>query len=230
MGQCMGKTFVINDKVSGQGPEILMIADKLQISRSDIDLIYNQFCYIDSDGSGIVDVSEFVVFHNISSEIFGELVFSLFDRDKSGKLDFQEYLTALWNYCTMERDALSRFAFEIFDVDNSRILTIEDIREIIEIIWGYKHNDRVEKVLKRFHENGTDEVNVVDFVDMTKHVPALLFPVFEVQEKLRGKGFMKIMWSRLTEHRKRCFGQLSVFDILECDNEYVDSSMEYILR
>ena len=97
MGLCWSsKVFVINDNISGQGAEAVRIAGKLNISRREMDLLYNQFTGLDADSSGFIDVSEFIVHHNISSEIFGELVFALFDRDKSGRLDFIEYMIALW--------------------------------------------------------------------------------------------------------------------------------------
>ena len=65
---------------------------------------------------------------------------------------------------------------------------------------------------------------------MAKHFPILLFPVFEVQDKLRGSGSVRRMWATMTEQRNFRYGNQSVFDILQYDVKYVDSSMDYVLN
>ena len=146
--------------------------------------IYAQFRYLDSDNSGVIDVNEFIVTNCITSEIFGELVFSLFDANKSGKLDFEEYLIAIWNYCSLSKDGLAKFAFDIFDVDNSGSLTIEEIKDVISIIWGNENNDRVAKVLKSLNgikqSSLNEQLTSEQFIETSKRFPNLLFPVFEV--------------------------------------------------
>jgi Ca2+-binding EF-hand superfamily protein len=228
MGLLWSKSFTINTVVPGQGKEVYDTATKLKISQSDINALFRQFCNIDFDHSGIVDVSEFIVYHHITSEIIGELIFSLFDRDKSGKIDFQEYMVALWNYCTLNKDSLARFAFEIFDVDNSGVLTKEDIQEVIDIIWGYQKNERLNNVTKLFSDNKTGEIKADEFVEMSKHFPMLLLPIFEVQNKLQGSGLVRFMWSKLTKQRQNNFGNQTVFEILGIDKKLVDRSMDFL--
>ena len=101
---------------------------------------------------------------------------------------------------------------------------------MIDIIWGYKNNDRVAKALQRLDETKTGTIRKEEFVEMAKHFPILLFPVFEVQDKLRGSGSVRRMWATMTEQRNFRYGNQSVFDILQYDVKYVDSSMDYVLN
>ena len=52
--------------------------------------------------------------------------FSLFDEDKSGELDFREFVISLWNYCTFDKNDLVKFAFDLYDMDQSGIID-EDV-------------------------------------------------------------------------------------------------------
>ena len=230
MGSFFGKPFIVSS-IPGQGPEVLEVAKTLKLSTSHLNQIYAQFRELDSDNSGVVDVSEFIIHNHITSEIFGELVFSLFDANKSGKLDFEEYLTAVWNYCSLSKDGLAKFAFDIFDVNNSGTLSTEEINEIVAIIWGYE-NDRVGKVLKSLNnDKKSNELHAADFIDMSKHFPVLLFPVFEVQEKLCKKGLGRSTWTKLSEKRSREFGDKSVFEILGYETKHADNeTMDYLIR
>ena len=56
---------------------------------------------MDIDGDYKVEIEEFLIVNDIESMFFGELVFRLFDSDKSGSLDFEQYLVAMWNFCTL---------------------------------------------------------------------------------------------------------------------------------
>ena len=51
--------------------------------------------------------------------MFGEMVFRLLDKDRSNELDFTEYLIAIWNFCSLNKDSLAAFTFQIFDTDGS---------------------------------------------------------------------------------------------------------------
>ena len=233
MGLFSSKPFVPTSRIPGQGFQILEVTEKLKITTSHLNKIYKQFRELDSDNSGVIDVSEFIVVNEITSEIFGELVFSLFDANKSGKLDFEEYMIAVWNYCTLHKDGLAEFAFDIFDVNSSGSLSVEEINEVIAIIWGYQKNDRLTKVLLSLNTNKLTEISRLDFVEMSKHFPVLLFPIFEVQNKLRKRSLGDGVWTRLADKRRKDFGQQSVFEILGYETTHGhadDETMEYLIR
>lgn len=64
-------------------------------------------------------------------------MFSIFDTDKSGEIDFKEFVLALWNFCACSDTALRIFAFDLYDADSSGKIEIKEIefmlREGIQI-------------------------------------------------------------------------------------------------
>jgi hypothetical protein len=58
----------------------------------------------------------------------------------------------------------------------------------------------------------------------------LLFPAFEIQERLQVGLFGRTRWNRLTEERKKSFGTKTIFEILGQQVQYVDKAIESMIR
>jgi len=73
---------------------------------------------MDKDSSGSISVLEMLNFLDVDRTKFTKRVFSTFDADRSGKIDFREFVVTLWNYCTLGRSSLIHFAFALYDHDH----------------------------------------------------------------------------------------------------------------
>ncbi len=73
----------------------------LKLTRSEIRRLYDLFRKIDMDRSGSIDIVEMLTFLDIENTSFNHRVFSVFDMNKSGRVDFREFVLSLWNYCTL---------------------------------------------------------------------------------------------------------------------------------
>ena len=60
------------------------------------------------------------------------------DADASGELSFVEFVVALWNYCTFTKASLLRFAFELFDADDSGFIDLDEMKLLLRECYG-KH-------------------------------------------------------------------------------------------
>lgn len=78
----------------------------MQLTKRDIKRLYEVFYAMDIDGSGSIDVVELLTKIDVSRNKFSERVFSMFDEDKSGQINFREFVLSLWSYCTLTKDAL----------------------------------------------------------------------------------------------------------------------------
>ena len=58
------------------------------------------------DGGGTIDLTELLTIIELERTPFTERVFSIFDEDNSGKIDFGEFVLALWNFCTLTKTTL----------------------------------------------------------------------------------------------------------------------------
>ncbi|CAF4084374.1 unnamed protein product [Adineta steineri] len=87
---------------------------------------------------------------------YAKRVFVTFDKDNSGKIDFNEFLLAM---DLMEKGNLEeklRYAFELYDVDKNGILTRIETETIIRMVLslrGEANNDRLKDDIMK-HLNG----------------------------------------------------------------------------
>ncbi len=118
--------------------------EALQLNPSDIGRLLNIFRRVDCDHGGAVGLSELLVHINLDQSTFTESVFTLFDQDGSGELDFREFVCSLWNYCTLNRHTLDLFAFDLYDADKSGVLSVVEIGHMLSDIYGehYKKDFR----------------------------------------------------------------------------------------
>lgn len=81
--------------------------EALQLSRKEVGRLYNVFRKVDADNSGEIELLELLVHIDIERTKFTKRVFAIFDEDKSGEVDFREFVLSLWNYCTLGKASLS---------------------------------------------------------------------------------------------------------------------------
>lgn len=66
---------------------------------------------------------------------FSEYVFNVFDEDKSGTVDFKEFITALSITSRGEVDEKLRWAFKLYDIDNDGEITYDEMHAIVSAIY-----------------------------------------------------------------------------------------------
>ena len=80
--------------------------EALLLPQTAIQKLHYYFHQADMDHSGTIDLVEMLTVLDLERTRFTERVFSIFDEDKSGKIDFGEFVLSLWNYCTLSRTTL----------------------------------------------------------------------------------------------------------------------------
>lgn len=78
----------------------------LHLSTRDIRRLYAVFKCMDVYGSGSISLAELLAHINLPRTIFTEKIFSIFDDDHSGAIDFREFVLSIWNYCTLTKHNL----------------------------------------------------------------------------------------------------------------------------
>ena len=58
------------------------------------------------------------------------------DLDLSGVMDFEEFVVACWNYATLNEEGLRRFAFTLYDNDDSASLSTREIKDMFSEVCG----------------------------------------------------------------------------------------------
>ncbi|GMI17626.1 hypothetical protein TrLO_g4447 [Triparma laevis f. longispina] len=209
--------FVPNDTVPGQDECAMLDFKKLQIPVDDINRLFGCFLEIDTDGSGEISLDEFYAHFELKRSIFSDMAFSLMDEDKSGEIDFREFILTLWNFCSYDFKELCRFAFFLFDSDESGKLESEEVTDMVKSVYGehFADDERVKRVLDCLDANGDGEVSISEWIMFNKKYPLLLFPAYQMQGKLREKVIGKWWWDIMQQNRADNFKNANIYDILE---------------
>lgn len=226
---CVAGKFIVSNSIKGQGSNVLEIAKILKLSNIHIDGFYNHFKNLDLDNDNKVGIEEFMIVNDIQSKYFGELVFRVFDSDHSGSIDFEEYLVAMWNFCSLDKHSLITFTFNLFDVDNSGKLNKMEIQNIIDIIHGYKLTDRLNIAMKKL-QGLVDGLTLKEFIIFSREFPIVIYPIFETQEKLQRCLFGQTRWHRLAVDRKLNFKDKTIFEILNCQPKFAHDALDSLIR
>jgi Ca2+-binding EF-hand superfamily protein len=112
----------------------------LGMTKAEVYQLYKKFIKVDLDRGGTIDVVELLTVIDVERTPFTERVFAVFDEDNSGKIDFNEFVLSLWNYCTLSRVTLGMFAFDLYDRDSSGVLEPDDINKMCRDIYGKSAN------------------------------------------------------------------------------------------
>ena len=131
------------------------------------------------------------------------------DADDSGELSFVEFVVALWNYCTFTKASLLRFAFELFDSDDSGFLDLDEMKLLLRECYGkhkYKKTQAARHILAELDSmiekgNCVGGLNLKDFNEFCLHHPALLYPAFELQQALQQNVLGSQFWQECVKRK-----------------------------
>lgn len=137
------------------------------------------------------------------------------DIDHSGKLNFNEYVVSTWNYLSSDMDILAAFAFSLFDLDDSKTLEVNEVRNMVKEVYGGDMS-RVQNVLGKLNNERNDDGQIgrVEFCQFSRKYPLLLFPAFAMQQALRRNIFGEDYWEKMTDLRNSLFYGMTLFDII----------------
>lgn len=122
---CSSSAFEVA-KRSPQFKQDMIQYQAMQMSEAEVKKLYYAFRKVDIDGSGSIGLAELLAHIDLPFTPFTEKVFSIFDDDNSGEIDFKEFIMALWNYCTLTSVTLGRLLF-IHDPFQSLFLPVSTV-------------------------------------------------------------------------------------------------------
>jgi len=202
MGNCLGpkRQFVVNDNITGQGLAAKEIFDLLQFSKKELDELYGHFCKVDADGGGTIMNLE-LYFHILKDRsLFLDTVFSCFDDDRSGQLDFLEFVVSLWSLNTLSPQSIGGYAFLMCDADGSGDLSLHEITHMFEILYP---NGGAQQCIVDLKNDVAFEgtLNVVEFIGWTQNKLSVMAPLLRLQATLQESFGGSYFWRQLATRR-----------------------------
>jgi Ca2+-binding EF-hand superfamily protein len=204
MGGCGSSNFSMNPADPSSDLLAMSIFKELGLSNRQIRKLHNIFVDIDLNQSGYLRRDEFFAAFHLEDTRCNEEIFGSFDIENKGKLNFCEFVCAMWNLLTLEPSDLGYFVFTIFDRDNSGVLKFEEMKDLVETIHhkNYDKNIVIQRLVHKLLESSAD-VTMDHFVQWSQHHPSILAPLISLQDSLQGYIGGHRFWNDLYAKRRQ---------------------------
>lgn len=100
-------------------------------------------------------------------------MFNAVDTDKSGFIDYSEFVVSAMNERQLTTNDKLQAAFKMFDKDGSGIISADEIKEVLQ--FGNTNSlstSAVDAIIKQVDENGDGEISFEEFTTMMKTLTA----------------------------------------------------------
>ena len=95
MGSAAFRNYVRNDRIVGQGKEILAVSKLLNLKNIDLDRIFHEFAKYEDAETHLVDLKLLFQRIRVPYDLYAKIFFQVLDKTKSEHLDFMQFLVRL---------------------------------------------------------------------------------------------------------------------------------------
>merc|ERR1711988_1112528 len=115
----------------------------MHLKHDDVCDLFDMYGDIDVDGSGAVSCDEFLNYFSVDqTRAFAQRIFSMLAVDKTGEIDFMEFVICIWNLCTLTSDTVGKFLFELYDDDDSGEIEFNELAVMMSDMMGRRTDNR----------------------------------------------------------------------------------------
>ncbi len=153
---------------------------------------YGRFVEIPKENRllGRVDFSQFCSV--LKQEPVGEnlRLFSLFDPERTGTIDFREFLLTSMNFVEVPKEDRLRFIFTMFDEEKTGYISLKEVEQILKgnHIASLASVQRKAQTIMKQTGNETNSINLNEFIVVAKKFPNIMFPAVHPGVKKDGEA------------------------------------------
>lgn len=119
-------------------------------------------------------------------------------RQQKTAINFKQFVLSHWNFCTLPRDLLPTFIYDIYSkIDDPNFLK-NSVKEIFGSEWYL--NTHTAKLMSNIQDLG-EKITPRIFQEFCSNNPQYVHAAIEVQEVLRTKAMTALEWSSATSER-----------------------------
>lgn len=219
--------FVPNNAIQGQTYRIIDIFRQLKLFARDIDKLYYCFNNLRPDRNGFMSIQAMYKSYTIQPTPFLFGIFHLHDCGPTVNYyaNFENWLLTMWNFLTLDEDAIIDFIFDVFDLRGKQVLYRDEIHYIFKILWGEKnftHDKFIITNIDKMNFGANDEVTISNAIETINENPILMLPVYQAQDSLRQNIWSAGLWRRLARDRASNHKDTGIYEI--CDG-FLDNSL-----
>jgi len=149
------------------------IASQL-LSKTKKEELAKVFKAFDKNGDGKLSMEEVKQgyldhYGKIMSDEEVETMFNAVDADRSGFIDYTEFIVATVNSEEFNSNEFLQAAFKLFDKDGSGSISADEIKQVLGFGKGGSGDEAsINAILKQVDENGDGDISFDEFVHMMK--------------------------------------------------------------
>jgi Ca2+-binding EF-hand superfamily protein len=175
---------------------IKKISSEFLLTDRELTQFSKYFKAVDYDNSGQVDLEEFVQFYQLEDVThLAEKLFTIFDTDGTRDIDQGEFLCGMLSYLTMDYTVLADFAFNLANSNNDTML---DRDEVFSACCEMHGLEELEAKMVAQLDSIDFPLTQDEFKAMVHIVPELLYPAFNMQERLQRAIMGEEFWVEYT--------------------------------
>lgn len=209
-------TFKPNETLPGQSSSVIHMCTELGYSRRDVDKIFSFYRTIDVNNDGQLTVENVSQILQLPNKDFARLIMKLFDATETSKIDFEEFLVAVWNLLTLKEADWISFIFQLLDLNGTGNLFQDELDYIFEIILELSIDKRAEikAAIRRYGDFDGGAIAERAFCLLTIQFPYILSKFREVCRLLKVNVLGENKWRILKKSRAKMYGDLYIMDIV----------------
>jgi Ca2+-binding EF-hand superfamily protein len=102
----------------------------LGLSVEQLKALHQCFTSMDLESYGTLQLHDLLMRCDLERTAFTERVFRALDGGKGGEIEFKEFVVSLWNYATLDKNAICAFAYDLYDNDSSGSIDIAEVAQV----------------------------------------------------------------------------------------------------
>lgn len=193
-------------------PSVFELINKFQLSQTHINKLNAIFDNLDVDQAGLISIQELLEHIKTKRSPFIDEVFKRLGSTNSGnsdgnnsnknsssyirKVSVEDFIIVTVRYCMFSRNEILRFCFECFDTDDSGTINEQEYISILKSVNAAEpaFPGNYNRALELFDADHDGFIGYRDFVSMASKFPIILFPAFDLQQKMQQYTLGESAW------------------------------------
>ena len=205
-------SFEVDESKVGHGQSTYDLCHEfLKLDNEGVNQFYRLFKQIDKNDSNSFKPEDFYKYLKQDRTKFTDRCLHFLDSTGNANIDFETFVIGIWVFMTVQKQTFVRFAFSLYDEEQSHRLKPEVVQEMFADVYGehWKNNHNVFNVVEKMMDESLDGgMSLQKFEEYSKKYDKLLFPMLQMQLHMKDRIFGAEYWAGESRKRNELYGDV----------------------